>query len=108
MLDGGEQNFIAGFQKFSSPTVGDEIDRFGRAAREDDALRRGGSDKLRHFFARAFILRRRFLAQGMDAAMDIGVCFLIKARFRVDHGKRLLRRGRIVEINERLAMDLAG
>src|SRR5919199_5179264 len=42
----------------------------------------------------------------MDAAMNVGVFIQVVAVQRIDHHLRLLARGRVVEIDQRLAMNL--
>ena len=42
----------------------------------------------------------------MHAAMNVGVVVLVVARDRVDHRLRLLRRGGVVEVDQRLAVNL--
>jgi hypothetical protein len=43
----------------------------------------------------------------VQPAVDVGVFHRIGLRHRVDHDLRLLRRGAVVEIDERLAVHLA-
>ena len=42
----------------------------------------------------------------MNAAMDVGVVVLVIIHQRLDHRARFLRGGGVVEIDERLPMDL--
>ena len=58
--------------------------------------------------ARRLVGVGRALAQHVHAAMDVGVVVAVVARDRVDHRLRLLRRRRVVEIDERLAVDRVG
>ena len=44
----------------------------------------------------------------MQAPVDIGVFVGIGPRHRIDHHLRFLRRGPIVEVDQRLAVHLAG
>src|SRR5262249_41387537 len=44
----------------------------------------------------------------VDAAMDVGVGVLVEGLDDVQDGRRLLRRRRVVEIDERLTVDAAG
>ena len=46
------------------------------------------------------------VAQVVQPAMDVGVFFSVGALDGVEHRSRLLRRGAVVEIDERLAVDL--
>ena len=105
MLHFREQNHVAGLEVFCSPRTRDEIDAFGRAAREDDFVGAFGVDEFRGARARGFERVRRAIAQLVDAAMDIGVVVLVVMHERVNHRARFLRRGGVVEINQRLAVD---
>src|SRR5690606_12151019 len=80
----------------------------GRVAREDDALRAGGRlDEAPHLRARVLVRGRRFLRQLVEAAVDVRVVALVVGDQRVDDLARLLRRRRVVEVGERLAVHLA-
>ena len=105
MLHFREQNHVAGLEIFCAPRTGDEIDAFGRAARENDFVGAFGVDEFRGAGARGFEGVRGAVAQFVDAAMDIGVVVLVVMDERVNHRARLLRRGGVVEINQRLAVD---
>ena len=83
---------------------GYEIDAFGQIAREDD-LARLGTEEARHRLARRLVAFGRALGEEMHAAMDVGVILLHHLAHGVDDLARLLRRGAIVEIDERTAMD---
>ncbi len=67
----------------------------------------GGVDESRDLLASQFVSRRRFLAQRMDAAMDVGVFGFVVFADRINDDLRLLCRRRVVEINQRLAMDFS-
>ena len=84
--------------------LGHQIDAFGRAPHEDDLAQVRCVQELLNFFASVLIRASRALAQKMHAAMDIGVVFGVAAHHRVDDGLRLLCRGGVVEIDERLAV----
>ena len=60
-----------------------------------------------HRLARLFIGIGRGVRQEMQAAMDVGVFLGIGVLDRVEHRLRLLRRGAVVEIDQRLAVDFA-
>src|SRR5437879_11555497 len=107
MFDGGEQNLIPGLQVFPSPTEGDEIHGLGGAARKNDALWSLGADKAGDFLPNVLILSGGFLAQRMDAAVDVRVGFLVIARLGFDDAFRLLRGGRVIEVNKALPPHLA-
>ena len=56
-----------------SVALGDEIDRFGRAADEDDSRGRAALRNRATRCAGGLVRARAPLAQVMDAAMDVGV-----------------------------------
>ncbi len=58
-----------------------------------------------HGRARGFVLFGRAFGKIVHAAMNVGVAALVVAHDRVDHRARLLRRGGVVEIDERLAVN---
>ena len=45
-------------------------------------------------------------AEQVDGAMDVGVVVAVVVLQGVEHGLRLLRGGRVVEVDERFAVDL--
>ena len=108
MLHDGEHDFIALPDMGEAETGGDEIDRLGRRAREDDLLMRAGVEKAAHAFARRLIGFGRRIGEIMQAAMNIGVFVFIGMGQPLDHRARLLRRGGIVEIDQRLAVGTLG
>ena len=82
----------------------DEIDRLGGRAREDDLVRRGRIEKAAHGLARAFERLRRGIGEVVQAAVDVRILGLVGTRDALDHRPRLLDRGGIVEIDQRLAV----
>ena len=84
----------------------DALHTFGRAARENDFIRAAGVDEFRSAFARGFKSGGGAIAQFMDAAMHVGVIVLIIMNQRLNDRAWFLRRGGIVEINQRPAVDL--
>ena len=73
---------------------------------EDDLVDRPGVEELAHGLARALEGFRRRVGHEVQAAMDVGVARLHGVHHGVDHRARLLRRGGVVEIDQRLAVDL--
>ncbi len=102
----GEQDHVAGLRFLVPHDVGDEVDAFGGAAGEDDFVGAAGVDEFRGAGAGGFESGGGAIAQFVDAAMDVGVVVLVIMAQRLDHRARFLRRGGVVEINQRLAMDL--
>ena len=80
MLEMGNEHLIARLEQGTSIALRDQIDGLGRAAHEHDLARRTGVDEARDALACALIQRRRFLAQRMHAAMDVGVMHAARIR----------------------------
>ena len=59
-----------------------------------------------HLGAAAFIGLGRGIGEVVQAAMHVGVFALVGLRHAIEHLPRLLRRGGVVEIDQRLAVDL--
>ena len=59
-----------------------------------------------HAFARGFVGAGGAIAQFVNAAVDIGVVVLVVAADGIEDGARLLRGGGVVEVDERMAVDL--
>ena len=84
--------------------IGDQVDRRGAAAGEDD-LHRLHAEELRHIGARVLVQLGRPLGEAMDAAQHVGAAGRLVAPHRIEHGERRLRRGAVVEIVDRPAVD---
>ena len=106
MFDRRDQHFIAGTDVDETVRLRDEVDRFGRAAREDDFFFIARVDESLHRRARAFVCRGGDFAEIVHAAMDVRIFLRVIANDPIDHRLRLLRRRRVVEIDERLAADM--
>ncbi|QTK78267.1 hypothetical protein AT6N2_C0356 [Agrobacterium tumefaciens] len=87
--------------------IGNRIDRLGRGFGEDDLVHRTGVQEPAHFFARRFIGVGCGIGEEMQAAMHVCVLICISMRNGVDHHLRLLSGRAVVEIDQRLAIDLA-
>ena len=85
----------------------DQIDRFGRRFREDDLTDGAGVEKCAYAFPRRLIGIRRGIGEIMQAAMDIGVFVVGRMDHAIDDLPRFLCRGGIIEINERLAVNIS-
>ena len=102
----GDEHLVALADIRAAERLRDQVDGLGRAAHEDDLARVRRVQELLHLVAGLLVGARRPLAQQVHAAMDVGVVLGVAAHHRVDDGLRLLRRGGVVEIDERLAVDL--
>ncbi len=58
MLHFGQQNRVAGLDVFGAPGVGDQVDAFGRSARENDFRRLAGVEEVRRALARRLVAPR--------------------------------------------------
>ena len=66
----------------------------------------GGSEMCGDGFSRCLISFRRGTGEGMRAAMDVGIHRLVVRARCVQNRQRFLRRGRIIEIDQRTTVDL--
>jgi hypothetical protein len=82
-----------------------QVDPFGGAAHKDDFGQLRRIDERTHFLPRAFVELGGVHGEGMDAAVHVGVVVLVEIGDGVDDGARLLRRRRVVQVHQRLAVD---
>ena len=101
MLELARDHRVAGRQVRASPRLRDEVDRRGRAAREDHLVGES-AEKCRDVAARVLDRRGRLLGERVDAAARRTE--LRGANHRVDHRLRAQRGRGAVEIREPLAM----
>ena len=85
---------------------GNKVDAFRRALGENYVLRTRCIQEFPDFLTRRFIGLGGLVRQRMNAPMDIRIGRARLVRDPVDDGVRLLRAGRIVQIDQRLAVDL--
>ncbi|MNN38449.1 hypothetical protein D3C81_1524460 [compost metagenome] len=102
----GDDDLVAGFDA-QADAVGDQIDRLGAALGPDDVLGRGRVQEAGDDLARRLERLGRLVRQGMQAPVDVGVAALHRRDQGVDHRTRLLRRGGVVQIDQRLAVHLS-
>ena len=102
----GEQDDVAFLQVRVAPGVGDEVDAVGGAGGENDLARLGGIDEFSGAFAGLLVGIGGAHRERVDAAVDVGVVVPVVVRERVDDALGLLGRGGVVEVDERLPVDL--
>jgi hypothetical protein len=107
MLHLGDDHRIAGAEVLAGPGVRDEVHRLGDVLREDDLARSTCVEQLGHLGASSLVGGCRLLRDRVDAAVHVRVVVAVVVLHGVEHGTRLLRRRRRVEVHERLAVDLA-
>ena len=108
MLERGHDDLVPFADALPAEGLGHEVDRLGRAADEHDLAGLGGiherSDLLTHLLVGVGRLDR----ECVHAAVDVRVGPPIHVGDRLDDGLRLLSRCRVVEVDERVAVNLAG
>src|SRR5262249_53932587 len=75
------------------------------ASREHDFAYIGGIEEASYSIACEIVRIGRVHAERVDATMDVGILFFVIAHESIDDGLRFLRRRRVVEVHERLAMN---
>src|SRR5215204_5877503 len=100
-----QQDDVIGGEMRRAPGAGDEVDRLGGVAREDDLVVTGGADEARDIITYTLVGSGRLLGERVNATMDIGIGGLVVVNERLDHLSRLLRGGGVVEIDETAPVD---
>ena len=108
MLHLRQDDFIAIVQESLAEGGCHEIDALCGASGEDDFSRGAGVDKAAHGLARSLMKFRGLLAEVVHAAVDVGVHVQVLIRHGIDDAARFLRRGAVVEVNQRTTVHLAG
>ena len=103
----GDEDRIAGSEAWQGEAVGDQVGRLGRARGEDDLVARGRIDETRQLVAGRLVGIGRLGAERVHRARHVGIAGPVEAIGRLDHGQGLLRGIGVVEVDQRLAMDLA-
>lgn len=106
VLHGGDNDLVAGLHAGVAKGGCDEVDRFGRAAGEDDLVRGAGVQEGLYRPARFFVRFGGPLTQVMDAPVYVGVQGVIPLFDSLDHAAGLLGGGAVVQVDERLAVYL--
>ncbi len=107
MLELGQDDGVGLAQVATTPAVGDKVDRLGRVAHEDDLVVVGRADETGGGDASGLVGGGRLFAGGVDAAVDVGRVATVVVVDRVDHGARLERGRRAVEIRQATAAEVA-
>jgi hypothetical protein len=102
----GGDDLVALGEAVARPGVGEEVEALGGGLREDDAPRAGRPDELGNLAPGTLVEDGGSLPQGVHRAVHIRVVLLVEALQLVDDLARLLRGGGVVQIGERLAVDL--
>ncbi len=100
VLEGGHHDLVAGLEERREP-VGDQVDGLGRAAREHDLVRVLGAEMTLDGAPGRLVVLGPVGAQEVDAAVHVGVFVRVVRRQTLENDARLLRRRRVVEVDER-------
>jgi hypothetical protein len=104
VLECREDDLVAFADELAPVAVGDQVDRVGRAAREDHLARFACVHEALHLFPRRLVLGGRLLGKIMYRTVDIRVLARLVAHQPVDHRLRHLARGCVVQEDERLSL----
>src|ERR1043166_3918876 len=104
----GDDDLVTLSDELAPVAVHDEVDGLGDAAHEDALARLARVQEPSRLLARALVGRGRLLAQVVDAAVYVRVLLAQVFRAALDDDARNLRRGRVVEVDERLAVHRLG
>ena len=107
VLHDREHDLVALADRHGAVGAGDQVDALGGVAGEDDLLDAWRIEEAAHRLARVLVAGGGGVGEKVQAAMDVGVFHLVGVVDGVEHRARLLRRGAVVEIDQRLAVDLA-
>jgi len=105
VLHDGENDLVAFPDMRAAIGARHKIDGFSSVPGEDDLGIRASVYEAAHGLPRLLEIRGGEVAQIVQPAMDVGVFLSIGALNGIEHRSRLLRRGAVVEIDERLAVD---
>ena len=108
MFHFGDEDLIAGLDIFFAEGICNKADGVCRAFCKNDLFRFGGIQVFANSFAGIFIQDRYFLAEGVNAPVDIAVLVIVIMDKCIDHLFRFLRGGAIIEIDKSLAVHHSG
>ena len=83
-----------------------QVQRLGGASGEDDFFGFLCVDEIRHGLAGVFVGFGRLLAQIMHTSVDVTVLVQVIVALALNDAQRFLRGGGIVQINQRLTVNL--
>ena len=106
MFHAGDNNFIPAGEVAATEGGGHKVDALGGTPCEDNLMAMAGIDKLLHLTADSLVAVGGLGGQMVRPAVDVGVEVEVIVVQGIDDRERLLRGGRIVEVDERVAMHL--
>ena len=103
-----DDDLVSRSDVFLRPCVGHEVDGLGCVPGPDDLLWLTGVDEFRDLHSGTFVQISRLLAKVVNAAMNVGIGILVVVHQRFNDLTRRLGSGGIVQIDQRLFIDLSG
>lgn len=107
MLHRTDDDFIISMNESFSKSESEEVDAFCGTSREENLGRGTSIDKGSYSFSTGLMQFGGLLGKEMHASVDIGIDIIIFIDHRLNHLFGLLGCGTIVEINERMVIDLS-
>ncbi len=108
VLHGRDQHLVARADVRASIGLRHQVDGLRRPAHKDNLARIGGVHEPPHRLPRGVVRLGSAHAQRVHPAMNVGVQMFVVMRDGVENHARLLRSGRVVEIDEGLAVHKLG
>jgi hypothetical protein len=100
-----DEDLVARMQARAAKALGDQIDRFGSAAGQNDLSAGMRVYEITDLVAGTFVRLGCTMAKRVDAAMDVGVVLALIPGDGVDHCAWLLRGRGAVEVHQGLPMN---
>ena len=107
VLELGQHDGVRAADVAPAPGVGHEVDGLRGVAHEDDLAAVRCADEARHLPAGALVGGRGLLADGVDAAMDVGAVAAVVGIHGLDHDARLEGRGGAVQVGQAAPAEVA-
>ena len=101
-----EDDFVAFAHEGLAEAGSHEVDALRRAAREDDLRCAAGIQEAAHRLAGRLVQLRGLLRKEVHAPVHVGVHVVVFVRHGFHHAAGLLRRGPVVQIDQRATVDL--
>ena len=102
-----DDDVVARMHEALAPGVGHRVERRRGPGREDHLLLRRGAQEGGNPLAGRLVARRGLLREQVHAAVDVGIQLAVQPVDGLDHRQGLLRRGSVVEVDQRPPVDFA-
>ncbi len=106
MLHGGDDDLVAFLETRAPVALRHQVDAFGAAAHQYHFAAIGSVDESLGRVSGTLVVVGRPLAQGVHAAMHVGIVPLVVVTHGIDDAAGLLTGGAVIQIDERMAIHL--